>query len=329
MQPVGIIANPSSGKDIRRLVAYGSVFDNHEKVNIVRRVLLGLDALGVHEAFFMPDTFGIGARALKDLDIECKVSFLDMEMNGVQEDSTHAASMLNAMNAACIVTLGGDGTNRAVARAEGTCPLLPISTGTNNVFPTMMESTLAGLAAGIVAVRPDLAADCITTRPRLEVWRDEELLEPALVDVVVSKPGFVASRAIWEIPDLREIFLAHAQPGNIGFSAVGGHIKGLNLSSNQGLHLVIGEGKIRIMAPIGPGLVRWAPIKSYRVFNPGEHIPVTHTPALLALDGEREVAIKSGEKVFVVFNPEGPRVVEVTAAIKRGAEEGLFEEPIA
>ncbi|HEY5871002.1 MAG TPA: ATP-NAD kinase, partial [Candidatus Tectomicrobia bacterium] len=44
MACVGIIANPSSGKDIRRLVAHGSVFNNNEKVNIVRRVLLGLDA---------------------------------------------------------------------------------------------------------------------------------------------------------------------------------------------------------------------------------------------------------------------------------------------
>lgn len=34
MKPIGIIANPASGKDIRRLVAYGSVFDNVEKTNI-------------------------------------------------------------------------------------------------------------------------------------------------------------------------------------------------------------------------------------------------------------------------------------------------------
>ncbi|MDI9377286.1 MAG: ATP-NAD kinase, partial [Synergistota bacterium] len=34
MTLVGIIANPASGKDIRRLVAHGSVFDNIEKVNI-------------------------------------------------------------------------------------------------------------------------------------------------------------------------------------------------------------------------------------------------------------------------------------------------------
>ncbi len=36
---IGIIANPASGKDIRRLVAQGSVFDTSEKINILRRVL--------------------------------------------------------------------------------------------------------------------------------------------------------------------------------------------------------------------------------------------------------------------------------------------------
>ena len=39
---VGIIANPASGKDIRRLVAQGSVFDNNEKINIVRACALAL-----------------------------------------------------------------------------------------------------------------------------------------------------------------------------------------------------------------------------------------------------------------------------------------------
>ncbi len=57
MKPVGIIPNPDSGKDIRRSVAYGSVFDNNEKVNIVKRVILGLDSMGVEETAFMPDFF--------------------------------------------------------------------------------------------------------------------------------------------------------------------------------------------------------------------------------------------------------------------------------
>ena len=56
MSLVGIIANPASGKDIRRLVAHGTVFDNVEKTNIVQRILLGLAATGVKKVLFMPDT---------------------------------------------------------------------------------------------------------------------------------------------------------------------------------------------------------------------------------------------------------------------------------
>ncbi len=66
---VGIIANPASGKDIRRLVAHGSTFDNNEKINIVRRVLLGLDAVGVSRVWFMPDTYAIVTRAAAGVEL--------------------------------------------------------------------------------------------------------------------------------------------------------------------------------------------------------------------------------------------------------------------
>ena len=49
MASVGIIANPSAGKDIRRLVAQGRFVPNHEKINILKRVFVGLQAAGVKE----------------------------------------------------------------------------------------------------------------------------------------------------------------------------------------------------------------------------------------------------------------------------------------
>ena len=49
MTSVGIIANPRAGKDIRRLVAHGSILDTQEKVYIVRRAILGLEGAGVDE----------------------------------------------------------------------------------------------------------------------------------------------------------------------------------------------------------------------------------------------------------------------------------------
>jgi len=46
MTVVGIIANPASGKDIRRLVAHAATIDNRGKVSIVRCALIGLAEAG-------------------------------------------------------------------------------------------------------------------------------------------------------------------------------------------------------------------------------------------------------------------------------------------
>src|SRR5512135_1088447 len=153
MSSVGIIANPASGKDIRRLVAHASVFDNNEKVNILQRVLLALDAAGVEQALMMPDYYGIGERALDGLKLSrVRAGILEMPLTSTDQDSTTAAGRLCEMNAGSIVVLGGDGTNRVVAKGCGDVPIISISTGTNNVFPLMVESTVAGLAAGLVAM---------------------------------------------------------------------------------------------------------------------------------------------------------------------------------
>lgn len=326
MRPVGIIPNPASGKDIRRLVAFGSVFDNHEKVNIVKRAILGLDAMGVEEVVFMPDPFGIGSRALKDLDVSLKTSFLNMPVEGTQEDSTRAAEMFLKMGASCIITLGGDGTNRAVAKTCGDTPLLPISTGTNNVFPFMVEGTLAGIAAGVVALET-APPELLTKRsPRLEVMDGGRVIDIALVDVVVSEPGFIGSRAVWDISTLREIFLSKAEPGTIGFSSVGAHLGLMHANGPTGVHMRIGPGGQRVKAPIAPGLIRMVPVASQRIFGPGEAIPISAPPALLAMDGERERVVKRGEQMAIRVNPKGPRVVDIELTLRQASDKGMFVE---
>ena len=65
---IGIIANPASGKDIRRLVSYATTIDNNEKVNICKRIVLAAQGMGVDEVVFMPDTFMIGWAVLESLE---------------------------------------------------------------------------------------------------------------------------------------------------------------------------------------------------------------------------------------------------------------------
>ena len=64
--------------------------------------------------------------------------------------------------------MGGDGTNRIVANAWKEATIVPLSTGTNNVFPEPVEATLAGSAAGLVAAGR-VAVDEVATRAKL-VW---------------------------------------------------------------------------------------------------------------------------------------------------------------
>jgi predicted polyphosphate/ATP-dependent NAD kinase len=54
-RPVGITANPFSGTDIRRVVAYAATSNNWGKVQILQRVLVGLAEAGVREVLYMPD----------------------------------------------------------------------------------------------------------------------------------------------------------------------------------------------------------------------------------------------------------------------------------
>jgi predicted polyphosphate/ATP-dependent NAD kinase len=146
---VGIIANPASGKDIRRLIASGTVVTNQEKINIIVRLLKAMDALGVTDVQIMPDPSHLGQRVINDCAEDLgttRAQLLELPyLLGTWKDSHRAAELMSARGCACIIVMGGDGTSRIVTRACGDTPILPVSTGTNNVFPQMMEGTLAGM----------------------------------------------------------------------------------------------------------------------------------------------------------------------------------------
>jgi predicted polyphosphate/ATP-dependent NAD kinase len=324
LKPVGIIANPRSGKDIRRLVAYGSIFDNREKINILKRVFLALDALKVRDVVIMPDSFGMGFQARDDIEVSLNFEFLKMDVDDCQEDSTRAAQMMAQRDVACILTLGGDGTNRAVAKTCGDIPLLPLSTGTNNVFPYMVEGTLAGLAAGVVATGAFSPQEIGNRVPRLDIYRNGFLLDIALIDAVVSDHHFTGSRAVYDAADIHEIFISRTGSNQIGFSAVGVFLDSLERETGKGVHIVVGKGKQRVLAPIAPGLVHWIPIKSHHLFEKNERVPISIQPSFLALDGEREHYLGKKDQIEISFNPEGPLVVDVKGILGQARKKKMF-----
>lgn len=328
MTTVGIIANPASGKDIRRLVAHASVFDNNEKINIVRRVLLGLDAVGVERVWFMPDYYGIGRRSLHGLALGLDAQTLDIPTDWTQEDSTRAAARMREMGVDVILTLGGDGTNRAVAKACGDVPLVALSTGTNNVFPTLMEGTVAGLAAGVVARGIVDPSGVISSSKRLEISRAGEIADIALVDAVVYDGQHVGSRAIWQEQGIRQIVLTRAEPYTIGLSAIGGYLDAAGLNADEGLVIHTGDGSLAVRAPIAPGMMRRINIREFRRLRVGQAVAVTHFPNVMALDGERTLVFHHEEALEIRLSANGPRVVDVRAAMRAAAAQGYFVERV-
>lgn len=325
MSSVGIIANPASGKDIRRLVAHASTFDNNEKINIVRRVLLALDALGVERAYYMPDTYAIVPRAAEPLDLRLELVVLPMAVLGVQSDSVEAARRMVDLDVGCIVTLGGDGTNRVVAKGCGDVPLVTISTGTNNVFPQMVEGTVAGLAAGLVALDAVDDEGVVVRRPWLDVSVDGEVRDHALVDVVTSRQAWVGSRALWDPDSIAEVVLSRVTPASIGMCGLGGLLFPNACGSDQGVHIVLGPSERTVLAPLAPGLVRPVPVASARLLGPSERVRLAGEPCTVALDGEREFEVaRRGHVIEVTLNPNGPRVVDIDAALRAGAARGVF-----
>ncbi len=315
---VGVIANPAAGKDIRRLVARGRVVSNQEKANTLRRVFAGMAATGVERILVMPDASRLSEPARRDWEGQLRVEYLDMPPVEHQDGSTHAAGLMAREGVSCIVTLGGDGTNRVVARSCGDTPLVPISTGTNNVFPQMVEGTLAGLAAGALATGKVAPEEVCATSKRLDVLVDEKLADIALVDAAISSEQFTGARAIWDVGTVHEVFLTRAEPASIGLSSVGARLRPTTLDEPLGLHLRLsgrpGKNRTTVLAPVGPGLVSHVDIAAWSVLEPGERREVKLRPGTVALDGEREIALIAGRRVEVMLNANGPRVIQVARA---------------
>ena len=339
MALVGIIANPAASKDIRRLVAQGRVIPDWEKVNILRRVLLGLQSVGIDHVVAMPDSSHLVQRAADDPQLSLDIQPLEMSALYNEGDTVRAARGMRDLGVDCLVTLGGDGTNRAAVKGCGSIPMVAISTGTNNVFPVMVEGTLAGIAAGLVA-NGSVPLDEVSVRSKtIVVHVDGEEKDIALVDVGLSKERFVASRAIWDMGTLYEVFLTRAEPDCIGLSSIGARLEPVSVVDDGGLHYTLagdgaedgagdgnnsGNGTTHVLAPIAPGMVPSVAIASWRRIANGERVALDPMNCTVALDGERAFSVNASQKLEMEVRRDGPPVVDVSAALRKAVTTGVF-----
>lgn len=329
---VGIIANPASGTDIRRLVALGTVFGTQEKINIVQRILVGLDAAGVDRFFIMPDAFRIGSAAVEKLPTHLaklaeRATILDAKVENTAEDSLRGAERMRDLGVGCLVVLGGDGTNRIVAKGCGDLAVLPVSTGTNNAIPYLVEGTVAGLAAGFVARHPEQLPDAGYRAKRLEIQVDGADEDLALVDVAVVDGTALGSRAVWNASLVRQVILTLALPSSTGFSSLGGFLHPVARDEPRGLELSLGQPKVgRVTAPLAPGIVTGFAVEALRELAIGDSVLVEGEESILALDGEREIALRKGQAARITLRDDGPWFVDVHKALAQAATQGAFVE---
>lgn len=325
MSIAAILANPASGKDIRRLVAHGSVFDNQEKVRMVRRLILGLERAGVSKILYMPDAYSTVPRALNAISPNIPVDAVEMPIRNNQTDTSTAAEIMETLGAKCLVVLGGDGTSRAACKGTCAVPILPLSTGTNNVFPSMGEATVAGLAAGLVAVGRLPREACCYRSCKFDILLDDAVVDMALVDAAVYDDVFVASRAVWRMEKVPQLFLIRCSASSIGLSAIGGQLRSIRPEEARGLALDLGHpAAMTVTAAIAPGMFVDVPIRCVSDMVPGLAHPVSVSPGLIAVDGEREVAIPDGSRAEIRLNLNGPMVVDVQTTMALAKQEGLF-----
>ncbi len=328
MLTVGIITNPASGKDIRRLVSQSRVISNQEKINIVRRILAGLEASGVEKILLMPDYSNLSITAASEYDGNMQIESLDMPVFNNDLDTTRAAENMALSGASAIVALGGDGTSRAASKKIGTVPLMPVSTGTNNVFPYLIEGTLAGLATGYVVTGTSNLEVCAPKHKSLNIMIDSGKSDVALVDVAISRELFVGARAIWNIDSISELFLSIAEPASIGLSAIGGMIRPVSRTDCFGLHISLTRSKKGnfVTAPVTPGGLSRVFYSECALIKPGEEYRILGEPCIIALDGERTIPLQAGQTAKIEMNLNGPRVIDPYISLRLAAEAGYFCE---
>ena len=221
--------------------------------------------------------------------------------------------------------LGGDGTSRAACKGSHNLPLLPLSTGTNNVFPGMIEATVAGLAAGLIATGRLPVEKCCYRSCVLEILVDNEPVDIALVDAAVYADVFIASRAIWDMGLVPQLFMTRCRPDSIGLSSVGGQLFNIRPEEPRGLALQLGQGReCTVDAAIAPGMFSRVGVDAVREMEPGDIFPVTTSPCIIAVDGEREVEVRRGMQAGVRLSLDGPLVVDVRETMEQARRAGVF-----
>ncbi|HEN8799030.1 ATP-NAD kinase [Pseudomonas sp. CM25] len=333
---VGIIANPASGRDLRRLTANAGLYSSTDKASAIQRLLAAFGATGIGQVLLPSDMTGIAAAVLKASNGPVAhdqhwpaIEILDLPLTQTVADTHQATRRMVERGVAMIAVLGGDGTHKAVAAEAGDIPLLTLSTGTNNAFPELREATSAGLAGGLLASGQVPASIGLRRNKRLLVKvPEQQLAQWALVEVAVSPQRFIGARALSRSEDLSEVFACFAEPHAIGLSALCGLWCPVSRQDPHGAWVRLNPGADQaLLAPLAPGLLQGCGITASGTLTAGVAHRLSLASGTLALDGEREIEFAEHDTPTITLDHQGPLSVDVEAVLAHAARHHLLAVP--
>ncbi len=319
---LGILVNPMSGRDVRRIAARASTSGHHEKQQQVTRLVLGAFSQGVERVFLAKEPYRISSRAIENLQQRDRVSLLNIPLTHTAADTRVAAEIMWQAGCRVFIVLGGDGTNRIVAQNFPEAIILPLSTGTNNVFPTFVEASIAGAAAGLIASGKMNHEDHCRRCKQIHIdWNG--IIDTALIDAVLLGNDLLGSLLPFEAHNIISLLLARAEPASIGMSPIGGFLLPCYGTDDFAVFAQCGDEGRAITVPISPGL--YNDINVSKIEKVALETPVTvKGPGILAFDGDRSLELAAGETANLEVRRDGPWIINAAALMGSAASSGIF-----
>jgi hypothetical protein len=322
MPIVGLISHSGAAQDVRRLTSLARTIDVHERVNVAARILAGLAATQDMCVGYLDEPTRIVERAFARLAAQGPGGPLDARAVGPlgakdAADTRACAAALALAGAKCVITHGGDGTNRAVASGWPDAVIIPLPGGTNNAFASCVDPTAAGFAAGLYAAEPDRFARHVRGTTGLSISFDGDAAETAIIDVALVSDEWLGARALWDASHLLEAVVVNGDPSIPGLAGLAGMLAPHDEEHPNAVHLRFGTGGRGVLTPLGPGQLVPVHIRDWRLVGRDETIEM-RGPGTLAFDGERQIVLHDTQPARIRLAP-GARVLDVAGVLRTHA----------
>ena len=322
MSKIGLCVNPMSGRDVRRLAARATNMTHEAKRDIVARIAAGADSVGVTDIFVMREPFRIASLALEHMKLRARVHILDAPIKNDSRDTEEGLRCFLEAGCKTIVSLGGDGTNRAIVKSSSDIDLIPLSTGTNNVFPISVEPTLAGIVAGLNALGRLTEVE-LKSRSKVIHIEYNTVSDIALIDLVKVVNDQLGSLLPFKPRNIEKLLLTRAEPASIGMSPIGGFIDPVYQQDDAGLIVNLSDEGRSVRVPLSPGLFGDLEVSSVERVCLNQSVEF-HGPGILAMDGDRVIELADGELALATVRRDGPFVIDVDRAMRWAASNGII-----